>query len=359
MFHRMTVLALTLSCILTAPLHAEKLGIGSTAPPLAVKQWVKGDPVTAFAPGKIYVVEFWATWCGPCRTSIPHITELQKKYADKDVTMIGVSILEREAGKVVPFVEKMSDKMAYRVALDDGTIENQGRDGTMARTWFLAAEQPGIPSAFIVDKTGKIAWIGHPMGMDEPLEKIVAGTWDAKAAIERERQIEAAQRNATQVMKLLQEAHGATEIDAQLAAIDELLSANPELEQRFGAGKFELLYKKQRIDAANAYGAKLVDGALKDSPQGLNMMAWTIVDPAGKKNDKRDLALALRAATRANELSGNKEPAVLDTLGLILFEKGDVARAIETQERAVELAKGTPMEAELKERLAQFKQAKL
>ena len=50
----------------------------------------------------------------------------------------------------------------------------------MAKNWMTAAGQEGIPTAFIVNKEGKIAWIGHPMEMDKPLEKIVAGTWDLK-----------------------------------------------------------------------------------------------------------------------------------------------------------------------------------
>ena len=66
--------------------------------------------------GKNYVVEFWATWCGPCKASIPHLTELQKK--NPSVTFIGVSVWEPDQDKVKPFVEEMGDKMAYRVAID-------------------------------------------------------------------------------------------------------------------------------------------------------------------------------------------------------------------------------------------------
>jgi thiol-disulfide isomerase/thioredoxin len=159
---------------------AEGLGVGDKAPALKVKGFVKGKPVTKLDKGKVYVVEFWATWCGPCRTTIPHLTELQKKH--KDVTFIGVSAFERDQKAVQPFVKEMGDKMDYRVALDSVPAGKKGGDGAMAKNWMIAAGQNGIPTAFIVDGEGRIAWIGHPTQMEAPLEKIVAGKWDLKAA---------------------------------------------------------------------------------------------------------------------------------------------------------------------------------
>ena len=95
---------------------AQTLKVGDAAPKMEVKSFVKGEPVKEFEAGKTYVVEFWATWCGPCKTSIPHLTELQKKYPE--VAFIGVSVSERDQGLVKPFVDEMGDKMAYRVAID-------------------------------------------------------------------------------------------------------------------------------------------------------------------------------------------------------------------------------------------------
>ena len=54
----------------------------------------------------------------------------------------------------------MADKMTYRVALDD---KSQETNGAMAITWMAAAGQNGIPTAFLIDHKGEIAWIGHPM----------------------------------------------------------------------------------------------------------------------------------------------------------------------------------------------------
>ena len=68
------------------------LKVGDTAPKLQTGKWVQGSPVKDFEKGKAYIVEFWATWCGPCRESIPHLNETYKKYKDKGLTVIGMNV---------------------------------------------------------------------------------------------------------------------------------------------------------------------------------------------------------------------------------------------------------------------------
>ena len=149
--------------------------LGDPAAELTGLKWVKGDPVT-IQPGHVYVVEFWATWCPPCRTSIPHLTKLQAEYKDK-VTIVGVSV-DRRAKKgnlqiVKDFVAKQGEAMEYTVAFE--------KKGKVKRAYSQAFGQQFIPHAFIVDQQGKIVWVGSPMGMDDVLKQVVAGTFDQVA----------------------------------------------------------------------------------------------------------------------------------------------------------------------------------
>lgn len=157
--------------VMVAPVFAAgegKLKNAVAAPALSVSEWVKGEPVK-LEDGKgksIYVVEFWATWCPPCRDSIPHLTELQKTYRDKGVVVIGVSAEDPKT--VESFVQKLGDKMDYTVAVDAGKATH--------KAFSKIVPIPGIPTAFVIDKEGQVVWSGHPMlGLDDFLKEMTSG----------------------------------------------------------------------------------------------------------------------------------------------------------------------------------------
>lgn len=348
--------------ILTAaaawPVRAQSLGIGDPAPKLEVKSFVKGDPVSEFEPGKIYVVEFWATWCGPCRTSIPHLTELQKKKPE--VAFIGVSVWEQDQDKVKPFVEEMGDKMAYRVAMDQVPEKAKANDGVMAKTWMTAADQNGIPTAFIVNKEGKVAWIGHPMEMEKPLEKIVAGTWDLKDAREEKQKAIEAQAKLRKVQSKLVAAMKSGDPKKLVEVVDEVISEVPSAEAMFGTLKLTALIKLDEQDKALEYTKKLGNTDLSKQANGLNLLAWTIIDPdSGVKPGAKLIEFALETARRADDMANGKDGAIADTLALAYFDSGDVKNAVETQERALRLMKdaGQDENQEMKDRLEKYKKA--
>ncbi|HQC42810.1 MAG TPA: TlpA disulfide reductase family protein [Verrucomicrobiota bacterium] len=131
---------------------------------LSVSKWVKGEPADVTDGKNVYVVEFWATWCPPCRQSIPHLTELQKKYKDRGVVFVGIS--NEKAETVETFVTEQGGQMDYVVALD--------QDNATHKNYMSAHGQQGIPCAFLISKEGEIVWIGHPMALESPLKDLLS-----------------------------------------------------------------------------------------------------------------------------------------------------------------------------------------
>lgn len=153
------------------------LNIGDPAPPLRIKEWLKGKPIRHFERGQVYVVEFWTTWCAPCRASIPHISELAERYKGR-VTFIGINRFTLEIipmQRVKHFIDSMGMRMNYNVAAEDSNY--------MSNDWIVAADEPGLPGAIVIDRDGTVAWIGHPMFLGKVLPKIVQNRWDVKKAL--------------------------------------------------------------------------------------------------------------------------------------------------------------------------------
>lgn len=154
------------------PAKSVTLKVGDAAPAFKADAWVKGDEVKSFEKGKVYVVSFWATWCRWCTESVPKLNAAQS--SSDDVVVIGMAGAERlpSAGPdtrksmVETAVKELGNGLKYRVAFE--------ADREMVSSWMEAAGQDRLPTAFIVDGEGKIAWIGHPMGIDEPLAGVVA-----------------------------------------------------------------------------------------------------------------------------------------------------------------------------------------
>jgi thiol-disulfide isomerase/thioredoxin len=336
------------------------LTIGSMAPPIRVAQWVKGAPVH-LGDGKLHVVEFWATWCGPCRVSIPHLTELSKKYAGK-VDFTGVSVWEDNdrsikadaiPAKVDKFVATMGSKMDYHVARD--------KDGIMAKSWMMAAAQNGIPTAFVVDGDGKIDWIGHPMGgLDETLGKIIAGKFDRTAAAQEMKAEQKAQAAQQAQQAKLDELFGpALQLAQQkkfpeaVAEIEHTLVAHPEFVGPTGYLKYHLMLEYDET-AAQEFALKLSRNEWKSDASTLNAVAWAMVGDDAKMK-KPDYTIAVAIAEAASAASGDKEPSILDTLAAAYDRHGDVDKAIATEQKAVSLlpADADPaMAKDLKARLA-------
>lgn len=99
--------------------------------------------------GKVVLLDFWATWCPPCRAEIPHFNALYAAYKERGLEIVGVSLDEGGDGPVRAFVQQ--NGMAYAVGMGDSRL-TQAYGGIQ-----------GIPTTFLIDREGKIArkYVGY------------------------------------------------------------------------------------------------------------------------------------------------------------------------------------------------------
>ena len=132
--------------IMTSSLRAAEPKIGEAPPEIKIDQWLSAQPDST---GKPILLEFWATWCPPCRKSIPHLNEIYEKYKDKNIVIIGVS--NEEANTVKDF--QKTTPLKYANGISKELINKYGVEG--------------IPHAFLIGKDGKLVWSGHPMSLKD------------------------------------------------------------------------------------------------------------------------------------------------------------------------------------------------
>ena len=347
--------ALAAACLLSTA-SAQDLAVGSPAPPLASGEFVQGEPVKNLEKGTAYIVEFWATWCGPCVAAIPHVNELQKKFADKGLVVIGQNVWERDEAKVKPFIEKMGEKMTYRVAMDD---KSDGGDGKMATTWMKAAGQGGIPAAFVVDKKGVIAWIGHPGRLtEEILGQILDGTYDIAAAAEKSRKENESRAAVEGIMEKFKKALKDGNMEDAKAAVGELEALNdPRMNLYLPMMRMDIAVRSKDGKAAGEL-AKQISASAKGSENKMQG-AMILTRLASQLNAAEDLdvdrKIPVQLAEEASALTEGKNPGVLITLARAKFLAGDKDGAIAAQEEAIKLVDKEEHKAQLREALETYK----
>lgn len=377
--------------VLAADGDASVLTIGSKAPALDVEHWVSNGngqfkPVTEFEKDKIYIVEFWATWCGPCIGSMPHLVEMQNAHAKDGVQIVSISdedmdtvskFLERKyvpRGQAEPEEGEEAKGPATYGELTSAYCLTTDPDESCYEDYMRAAGQNGIPCCFLVGKSGVVEWIGHPMAIDPVLESVIADKWDRSVFAKEFAVTQKVDLATSQAMGLVQEkdfdgaiaafeavrpiakgqalqqidfyvsrikqiqlqsmvSEGKTDealkmIDAQLEAAEE--AQKSEIYQL----KYSVLMMAERQKEAAVVLETMTE---KMEPDMLNQVAWTIYEAT--QQDNAEIATELvQAATAAAEKAVKAQPknaAILDTLAHLVYVGGDLQRAIKIQTDAV------------------------
>jgi len=110
--------------------------------------------------GKVVLVEFWATWCGPCIKKLPEVKALHKKYKDQGFEVVGIS-LDKKTEAVTEFMEK--HKLPWTILVGESNQDLAKKYGVR-----------GIPTMFLVDREGKVVSVGHGLPAAEQIEKLLA-----------------------------------------------------------------------------------------------------------------------------------------------------------------------------------------
>ncbi|MFO7974883.1 MAG: TlpA disulfide reductase family protein [Candidatus Hydrogenedentota bacterium] len=271
---------------ISAAFPAAGLAVGEPAPPLHVGEWVKPSPVELLdldgdGPKPFFLIDFWATWCQPCHRMMPHLTRLQRRYAEAGFVVIGVS--NERAETVRRFVTSARAGMGYAVITD-----TESRDTYNA--YMRPMGSPGIPHAFLIDRDGKLVWHGVPV--EKEIAPII-------------------QRMAGKDYTLKSE---------QLAQRAERLIA-----------RYFATLKRGEEEKAAQIGERIVEwGSAR--PGMLREFAWRILTDNGLETRNAETALA--AATVAAQAAPDDFRA-LETLARAQFESGNVAEAVETQKKAI------------------------
>jgi thiol-disulfide isomerase/thioredoxin len=303
---------------------APKLQVGDAAPAFGDVTWVlptEGVDVD-MTDGKVHVVEFWATWCGPCKYSIPHLSRLQQDWGAERLQIIGVS--DEEEDKVKSWVNRNMPQLKYSIAISS----TRGPQ----RTWYKAAKLEYLPSAFIVGPRGRIQFIGNPNdeSFNIMLTKVMKGRFDAGKQRQAEPLFEDLRRNRERKNWRQYE-----------KTAKKIIAISPKVFIKTQVDLFETqLVQMKNPEVAYEGATAFVDARIDSDPEGVLFLADRIVDDPDIPDEQRRLDFALDIATRVLERfeKPSEQARALKTIAAVHFKKGDVAEAAKTAKKAYQWA---------------------
>lgn len=320
----LSILVLALSPAVVPRSAMAALGVGDKAPALHIAEWVKGKPVDLGKDlGRIYMVEFWATWCPPCKASVPRLTDFQKKYS-KDLTIIGVTTPDDRGNtksSVRRFVKEKGSTMDYTVAIDKAE--------KTSNAYMLASGAMGIPHAFIVGRKGHILWQGSPLDpeLDTVLGQVVSGSYDITQA-----------KTQADVLRRFQRLDFPAQMGQWSVVWDGLISIlkiDPANEEALDI-LMQIYINETRDVAAFRNWASSHLSTHRGDPKIMRLLATALMNNADLARRVPDLAL--EAAKAAYDASGKRDALMMVVYARAVYQVGNLDRAIELQKEALTIA---------------------
>lgn len=310
-----------------------KLAVGSavTTDVFAKLAWIQGSGPATWEPGKVYLLECWAMWCGPCLAAIPHVNALHKKYEEKGLVVIGINVWDDGKDKVTKFVNDKGADMDYSVAYT-------GKGGAFETEWLKPAGVTGIPHAFVV-KDGEILVMIHPMQLtDEVVEALLAGG-DAQQAVLGE--IAAKQMVRGEISEIMQrytKARVGKDVEGIAKSIEELKAVDAGSDY-LPLMNFELIFAKKDYVAA--------EQALLGLPEKSSFMAlFGVANSLSTTTDDVPISFVKTVAEKLNAQykSGGGGAMEHQIVASLFWQAGEKEAALKSAKLAAEKATAAPVQ---------------